>query len=61
MVQPQLGLSAGGPSTLGSLRIKMRIRGLLLPSLITHGQKEIDPGRPNTQFKWLSARAIQIQ
>ena len=27
IVQPQIGLSAGGPSTLGSLRIEMRIRG----------------------------------
>ena len=24
MVQPQIGLSAGGPSTLGSFRVKMR-------------------------------------
>jgi hypothetical protein len=33
MLQPQIGLSAGGPSTLGSFRVKMRFGlGLFMPS-----------------------------
>jgi hypothetical protein len=35
MVQPQIGLSAGGPSTLGSFHVKMRFgQGLFMPSNI---------------------------
>ena len=62
MVQPQLVLSEGGPSTLASLRIKMRLRqgSLLMASRSTHGQKEIDAGRPDSHFKWLFSRAIQF-
>jgi hypothetical protein len=58
MVLPQLVLSAGRPGTLGSWRIKMRIRGCSCRHAAHTGRKKSTP--VDTHFKWLFSRAIQF-